>query len=161
MVLERRRIVAPFDGVVSMTFLQEGEWVQPGDPVLQLVAVDTLRVSGRVDSDAWSRGEIENRKVTVEVQLPRGRVLKVPGKIVYVSPVVDVGSVLPVAAEIETPMENGRPLIYAGMHGRMTIHTNQPAVADTRPTPPSIRSPVAPPARPTISPASRRAASPR
>ncbi len=156
--LERRKIVAPFDGVVSMTFLQEGEWVQPGDPVLQLVAVDTLRVSGRVDADAWSRGEIENRKVTVEVQLPRGRVLKVPGKVVYVSPVVDVGSVLPVAAEIETPMENGRPLIYAGTHGRMTIHTNQPAVADTRPTPPSIRPDVAP-SRPTISPASRRAPS--
>jgi multidrug efflux pump subunit AcrA (membrane-fusion protein) len=154
--LERRRIVAPFDGIVSMTYLQEGEWVQPGDPVLQLVAIDTLRISGRVDADSWARGEIENRKVTVEVELPRGRVVKVPGKIVYVSPVVDVGSVLPVSAEIETPMENGRPLVYAGMHCRMTIHTDQPAVADTRPTPPSIRSDAAP-ARPTISPASRRA----
>lgn len=166
--VERRRIVAPFDGVVSMTYLQEGEWVQPGDPVVQLVAENRLHVTGRLDATAWARGEIENRKVTVEVELPRGRVLKVPGKIVYVSPVIDVGSVLPVSAEIATPMENGVPLISEGMHGRMTIHTSQPAVADSRPQPPSIgaaeppvRRPASGPERPLIAPASRRAPVPK
>jgi multidrug efflux pump subunit AcrA (membrane-fusion protein) len=167
--LDRRKILAPFDGVVSMTFRQQGEWVQPGDPVIQLVAIDRLRVTGRLDATVWSRGDIENRKVTIEVTLPGGAVRKVEGKIVYVSPVIDVGSVLPVSAEFDTPMENGRPLIYAGMIGRMTIHTSQPAVADTRPMPPTYRSTVVaeprakspPPARPTIAPASRRAPSPQ
>ncbi len=166
--VERRRIVAPFDGVVAMTYLQEGEWVQPGDPVVQLVAENRLRVTGRLDATAWSRAEIENRKVTIEVELPRGRVVKVPGKIVYVSPVIDLGSVLPVAAEIESPRENGVPLIYGGMHGRMTIHTSQPAVADNRPQPPSIgaaepslRRPESSPERPSIAPASRRAPAPK
>ncbi len=167
--LDRLKILAPFDGVVSMTMRQQGEWVQPGDPVVQLVAIDRLRVTGRLDATVWSRGDIENRKVTVEVTLPGGAVRKVEGKIVYVSPVIDVGSVLPVSAEFDTPMENGRPLIYAGMTGRMTIHTSQPAVADARPEPPTYRSAVVaepraktlPPARPTIAPASRRAPSPQ
>jgi RND family efflux transporter MFP subunit len=167
--LERRKIVAPFDGVVSTTYRQQGEWVQPGDPVVKLVAINRLRVTGRLDATVWSRGNIENRKVSIEVTLPGGAVRKVDGKIVSVSPVIDVGSVLPVTAEFETPMDGAHPLIYAGMTGRMTIHTNQPAVADARPEPPINRATVAAeppakapaPARPTIAPASRRAPNPQ
>ena len=131
--LERRTLLAPFDGVVVKTYIQVGEWVQLGDPVVQLVRIDRLRVHGDVDASKWRRADIEDRNVTVDVTLPRGREVKVPGKIVFVSPVVGVGSKLPVYAEIETPMEGGRPLIYAGMTARMTIHTGQPAVPPVRP----------------------------
>jgi multidrug efflux pump subunit AcrA (membrane-fusion protein) len=135
--LERRTLVAPFDGIVARTYLQEGEWVQPGDAVVQLVRVDQLRIGSRLDGSKWSRRDIEGRKVTVEVTLPGGRKVTVNGKIVFVSPVVEVGSILPVVAEVDTPMENGRPLIYAGMRGRMTVHTNQPAAVDVRPAAPA------------------------
>ena len=57
--------------------------------------------------------------------LPRDRVVKVPGKIVFVSPVVAPGDELPVWAEIDTPMEDGRPLVRAGLKAKMTVHVNE------------------------------------
>ena len=139
--LNRRTLVAPFDGVVVKSYAQEGEWLQAGEPVIQVVRIDRLRIYGNLDASKWGRGDLEGRKCTVEVTLPRGRQVTVPGRIVFVSPVVGVGSKLPVWAEIETPMENGRPLIYAGMEARMTIHTDQPVADDARPAaPPTPRS---------------------
>jgi multidrug efflux pump subunit AcrA (membrane-fusion protein) len=139
--LDRRTLVAPFDGVVVKTYASEGEWLQAGEPVIQVVRIDRFRVYGNLDAQKWGRGDLEGRKCTIDVVLPRGRKLSVPGRIVFVSPVVGVGAKLPVWAEAETPMENDRPLIYAGMDARMTIHTDQPVADDARPAaPPTPRS---------------------
>ena len=43
-VLERHQLRAPFDGVVAAKLTEVGEWVTPGDAVLQLVATDDLRM---------------------------------------------------------------------------------------------------------------------
>jgi multidrug efflux pump subunit AcrA (membrane-fusion protein) len=150
-VLERRRLVAPFDGVVVKTFAQEREWVQAGDPVVQFVRIDRLRVYGNLDATKWTRGDIDGRKVTVEVALPRGRTKNVEGKVVFVSPVVGVESQTPVWAEIDAPMENGQPLVTAGMIARMTIHTNQPAAPAAKSAAPAAKAapPVPTPVRTT------------
>ena len=103
--------------MVVKIYTQVGEWVAPGDPVVQIVRVDRLRVYGNLDASKWTRSDIDGRKVTVDVTLPRGRDVNVPGKIVFVSPVVGVGQKLPVWAEIDTPMEDDRPLIFAGHAG--------------------------------------------
>ncbi len=124
----RRVLKAPFDGVVMQVYRHVGEWVSPGDPVVQIVRVDRLRVSGNLDASKWSPADIEGRPVTVEVKLPRGRVQEVQGKVVYVSPVVNVGQELPVVAEIDSPMENGRPVVRAGLKASMVIHVDQPPV---------------------------------
>jgi multidrug resistance efflux pump len=138
--LERRRLVAPFDGFLVKAYAQVGEWVQIGEPVLQVVRVDRLRVYGNLDGSKWTRTDIDGRKVTVEVILPRGRKVDVPGKIVFVSPVIGVDSQLPVWAEIDTPMEKGQPLVSAGMKARMTIHSNQLAPTAARPAVPAATS---------------------
>jgi RND family efflux transporter MFP subunit len=43
-VLSRLRLVAPFDGQVMDRAVDPGDWVNPGDPVLELVASDDLEV---------------------------------------------------------------------------------------------------------------------
>ena len=45
----RRRVVAPFAGVVDNRVAQLGEWVQPGSPIATLVQMDRVRVVGVVD----------------------------------------------------------------------------------------------------------------
>jgi multidrug efflux pump subunit AcrA (membrane-fusion protein) len=127
-----RVIRAPFDGVVVKVSKHVGEWVSPGDPIVQIVRVDRLRASGTLRATEWGPAEIDGRNVTVEVKQPRGQTAKVSGKVVYASPVVVLGQ-LPIIAEIDTPLDpNGRPLVHAGLVATMTIHVSQPVAPSAR-----------------------------
>ncbi len=131
--VERRILRAPFNGVVLQVKKHIGEWVSAGEPVVEVIRVDRLSIRGGLPADQWPPADIEGRKVTVEVLLPRGRVEKVPGQVVFVSPRVEGGKVQ-VWAEIDIPTEkDGRPLIPAGLTAKMTIHVNQPPAAPVRP----------------------------
>ncbi len=129
--LERRVLRAPFDGVVTSVVKKPGEWVAAGDPVMQVVGINRLRVMGNLDAAQWGPNDIAGRSVTVTVLLPRGRTLDVPGKVTYVSPVITLGH-LPVWAEIETPMEDNLPVVQAGLKASMKVHVSQP-VAQSAP----------------------------
>ncbi|NMT62920.1 efflux RND transporter periplasmic adaptor subunit [Marinobacter orientalis] len=54
-VLDRHRIEAPFDGVVSDRISDLGEWVTPGDQLLTLVDTTNLRLDFRVPQDYYQR----------------------------------------------------------------------------------------------------------
>ncbi|MEX0977451.1 MAG: HlyD family efflux transporter periplasmic adaptor subunit, partial [Pirellulales bacterium] len=123
--LDRRVLRAPFDGMVVKLSKKPGEWVAPGEPVVQIVGVNRLRVMGNLDASDWGPADIDGRDVTVEVTLPRGRTVKVPGKVTYVSPVVSLGQ-LPVWAEIAPSLEAGLPVVRAGLKASMTIHASKP-----------------------------------
>ena len=46
--LERTRILAPFDGVVSERWLQAGEWADHGDAIVRLVSIDNLEIATHI-----------------------------------------------------------------------------------------------------------------
>ncbi|HEX5446505.1 MAG TPA: HlyD family efflux transporter periplasmic adaptor subunit [Pirellulales bacterium] len=146
--LERRILRAPFDGIVVKVSKKPGEWVAPGDPVVQMVGIERLRVMGDVDATEWGQTDVEGRRVTVQVTLPRGRTVSVPGRVTYVSPVVTLGR-LEVWAEIAPEIKDGLPLVHAGLPAAMTIHVNQPAVAHA----PAYAPPPAPASNPAAAPA--------
>ena len=50
-ILSRHRLSAPFAGVVSTKLTELGEWVTPGQAVLELVATDELRLDFQVAED--------------------------------------------------------------------------------------------------------------
>ncbi len=50
-VLDRHQLKAPFDGVISAKLTELGEWVTPGQPVLELVALDDVRLDFPVAED--------------------------------------------------------------------------------------------------------------
>ncbi len=125
--LAKRTFKAPFDGVIVKVFRQVGEWVAPGEPVFRIARVDRLRVTANLDASTYAHSDVDGRPVTVEVSLPRGRKVPVEGKIVSVSPILGVGGkTLSVTAEIETPMENGRPVVRANQRASLTVHVNGP-----------------------------------
>ena len=121
--IRRHRIDAPVDGIVVTTFRQNGEWVNPGDPVLRVVRIDRLRVEGFVSARDFDRREIRKRPVKVEIELARGRKVQFLGKVVFVSPVVQAGSKYRVRAEVDNKMENGDWVMGPGMRATMTVHT--------------------------------------
>jgi RND family efflux transporter MFP subunit len=50
-ILARHTLKAPFSGVISTKLTELGEWVNPGQPVLELVAIDDVRLDFPVAED--------------------------------------------------------------------------------------------------------------
>jgi multidrug efflux pump subunit AcrA (membrane-fusion protein) len=126
--VERRRLVTPpwrgdanIDAVVVELSRRLGEWVQIGEPVMRLVRIDRLRVDGVLDAKEYRPSDIQDRPVQVSVLLPHtGSRQTFSGKIVYVKPVIE-GGTLQVRAEVENRKQDGVWILYPGMPAEMTI----------------------------------------
>jgi macrolide-specific efflux system membrane fusion protein len=86
-VLHKRRVVAPFAGMVAQVMRHGGEWVQPGQTTARLLRLDKVRAEGLVSAKI-ADGRWLGRGVVLQVEL-RGKLAEIPGKIVFVSPEVD------------------------------------------------------------------------
>jgi multidrug efflux pump subunit AcrA (membrane-fusion protein) len=120
--VERRRIISPLDAVVVRLYRHEGEWVNPGDPVVHLLRVDRLRVEGILSAKDYLLSEIEGRPVEVVVTLAHARQETFPGKIVFVNPLLlPNGRTFTVRAEVENRQQNGVWVLSPGLNATMTI----------------------------------------
>jgi macrolide-specific efflux system membrane fusion protein len=117
----RRQIVSPLAGVVVTIFHEKGEWVAAGEPVLQVIRIDRLRVEGFLNATEIGPDEVAGRPVAVDVQLAGGRTARFAGKVVFTSPLVQAGDKYRVRAEVENRSENGGPLLRPGTTATMTI----------------------------------------
>jgi multidrug efflux pump subunit AcrA (membrane-fusion protein) len=122
LAIERRVIVAPFDGIVEEMSRKQDEWVNPGDTILRLFRMDTMNVEGAVDQKLYDPHELQGCKVTVEVQFARERKETVEGRITKVSSVVRYDGMFTVRAEVANRQEHGTWLLRHGLPATMTIH---------------------------------------
>lgn len=84
--LRRHELQAPFEGVISRKLTEAGEWVTPGDPVLELLAVRGLRVDFRVPQGYFPR---IGQATPVELRLDALPGRSLPGRIGEIVPVSD------------------------------------------------------------------------
>lgn len=63
-VIKRHTIKAPFDGVISQRMGEVGEWIEPGNPLFELVALKELRVDVPVPQQFY---EAINRETDVSL----------------------------------------------------------------------------------------------
>ena len=119
--LARRQIVSPIDGVVVTIFHERGEWVNAGQPVLQVVRIDRLRVEGFLNAGEYSPEDVAGRPVTVDVALSGGRSGRFQGQVVYISPIVQAGNKYRVRAEVANRSDNGHPMLRPGMSATMNV----------------------------------------
>jgi multidrug efflux pump subunit AcrA (membrane-fusion protein) len=124
--IERRLIRSPIDGVVVDVAKHEGEWMQPGDTLAHVVRTDKLRVEGYVKIREALPAAVENRPVTVVVELDGGRREQFQGRIAFVKPVVESGDYR-VFAEVENRRDGGEWLLPAGQTAVMTNHLDAAA----------------------------------
>ena len=117
----RRQIASPLAGVVVTLFHEQGEWVAAGEPVLQVIRIDRLRVEGFLNATEVGPEEVANRPVAVEVQIAGGRTARFTGKVVFLSPLVQAGDKYRVRAEVENRTEGGTPVLRPGMTATMAI----------------------------------------
>ena len=115
--LKRHMITSPLRGRVIEHYKHRGEWVEPGENVMRLVRLDTLRAEGFVDAKSLST-DLTGSAVSLKVDLPGRGTVEFPGELVFVAPEVEptTGQVL-VRAEIE----NEELLLRPGLGARMAI----------------------------------------
>lgn len=134
--LELHSVRAPFAGVVALVRGRVGEWVQPGAPVVRLVAIDMLRAEGFAPAAAV--GELatgaavrftpeEGRdKAAGDAVAKTTPATEFVGKIGFISPETDpVTHQVRVWAEIDNRDHRLRP----GQQGRMQIILTSPKPA--------------------------------
>ncbi len=87
-LVERHRLKAPFAGVISRRYADPGEWVSPGDGLLELVATDDLRFDFQVGQDFF--GSI-SPDTAVEITLDSLRDTRLSARISAIVPVKNPG----------------------------------------------------------------------
>lgn len=129
LLLARRRIASPIDGVVVERALRTGEWIEPGQPAFRVVATDRLRAEGFAAGAAAS-GDLVGRSVRVMT----GSV-ESSGTVSFVSPEID-----PVSGQtrVVVLVDNSAGHLRAGTRCQLVIAAEtlgEPLSNHSRPTP--------------------------
>lgn len=119
--IQRRRILAPINGMVVERARDKGEWVQAGEVLMRIVRMDVLRVEGLLSAKDFDQYEIEGRPVKVCVELARGEEMEFQGQIVFVDPVVQFKGRYLVRAEVKNEKKNGAWVLKPGIEATMAI----------------------------------------
>jgi membrane fusion protein, multidrug efflux system len=88
-VLDRHEVRSPFDGVIVERLAEVGEWVNPGDPLVELVATEQLRFDFRVPQEYYD--EIDS-DTAVELESDAVPGFSADGRILAIVPVKDPGA---------------------------------------------------------------------
>ena len=121
-MVELLKVYSPIDGEVVEVRAHKGEAVQPTQPgVIHIVGLNKVWVEGQVSAAEFTREQLENRSVTVEVAIKSAgknstEKKSIAGKIVYVSPITEAGGGFMVRAEVvrekrdvPLPLQSRRP----------------------------------------------------
>lgn len=107
-------VSAPFSGLVSRRMVQLGEFVQPGTPLFELVALDPLEAVFSLTELDTERVRV-GQKVEIRVSAFEGRVFE--GVIIFVAPTVDPATrTLRIKAEVDNAHALLRPGLFARVH---------------------------------------------
>ncbi len=123
--LDAASIRAPFAGLVVRTFKSRGEAVQQGDPVLELVNPDRLRVEGYLPVAQRSIA-VTGATVQIRQQIADAAPVMLPGRLAFVDVAVEpVTQSIRIWAEVPNP----RGELLAGLSAAIQV----PAVVATVP----------------------------
>lgn len=124
--LKSYEITAPFSGVVSRVFKHKGEAVRQGDPIMEIVNTERMRVEGHVDiSEIW------NVRVGDSVEV----YLDIPGVDLDVEKEKFIGRIVFIDVEVEpvsrrvmvwADLANRNRMLRAGLTARMKILPSKP-----------------------------------
>jgi RND family efflux transporter MFP subunit len=105
---QMRQLVAPVAGVVTKVDIEVGEWAKPGEALIRLVDASTLVFKANLPMAAVGH---QKPAAVVPVLVEDGpRMVQVPAKVSFVSPVADAASgLVEVRADIANPGGRLRP----------------------------------------------------
>jgi len=84
--LKRHRLKAPFAGIISREFVEQGEWIQPGQVVVELVTLDGLRIDFQTPQSVYPKLD-KNSRLRIKLNSIPGELFD--GRIETIIPVTD------------------------------------------------------------------------
>lgn len=119
---------APFAGLVARRFVSEGEYVQPGQKLFELVALDPIEVEFHVPEKESSR-VAQDAPVAVRVAPFPDEVFQ--ARVTLVSPTIDPATrTLRVKAALPNPDGRLRPGLFARADLGIAVHENVPMIPE-------------------------------
>ncbi len=131
-IVDRHTLKAPFAGVISERLAELGEWVNPGDRLVELVATDNLRFDFRVGQESFAAISPQTPVEITFDALPDRSVL---GRVDTIVPVKNPGARTFLIRVLADNTEADNPLrITPGMsvRGKLDIDTGRIGVAVSR-----------------------------
>ncbi len=131
-IVARHTLRAPFAGVISQRHTELGEWVNPGDGLLDLVATDDLRFDFRVAQDYFA-ALTPDTPVTVTLDVAANR--DFAGRIDAIVPVNNPGARTFLVRVLANPTElEETPAVTPGMsvRGTLRLDTGRTGIAVSR-----------------------------
>ncbi|MDP1562774.1 MAG: HlyD family efflux transporter periplasmic adaptor subunit [Pirellulaceae bacterium] len=122
-LLDRHAIIAPWTGVVTKTLKRESEWVNAGDPILELVQMDRIWIEGSLDPSVIHPYQVSDKAAVVTLNLPGGEKVAFDGRITFVDTQV-IGDKYKVRAEVLNRQIENHWLLVPGMYVSMEIILN-------------------------------------
>lgn len=131
-IVARHSLTAPFAGVISERLAELGEWVIPGDGLLELVETDSLRFDFRVGQEHFNS---LSSQIPIEITLDAVPDEVIPGRIDTIVPVNSPGArtfLLRVLADTTAAAEPLRATPGMSVRGKLKVDTGRLGVAVSR-----------------------------
>ena len=116
-------IVAPFDGFISSEYTEVGNWINRGDPIVQIIQLDEIEIHAPVTAESVVRlrkGDV------IRVEFPELPNEIFTGTIARIVPVAAARArTFPVHIRLKNRIENETPLLLAGMLARVEVPVGQ------------------------------------
>ena len=117
--LKKHTVVAPFDGYVTAEYTESGAWISAGDPVVDLVELDTVEVEVGVPADQVVNLRLGQRIRVQCDQVPDELFI---GSLSRIVPAADTRArTFPVLIDIKNRIRNDTPLLMSGMVVRLEL----------------------------------------
>ena len=113
--LADRQLVAPFSGAITQILLKPGAAVAPYQPLVRLVDTSRCYFVGHIDGVAAAKLQLDQ---PVKIEVNGGQT--VPGKICFISPVVDAASGL---CRIKAIFDNADGTVRPGLAAQMVVES--------------------------------------
>jgi biotin carboxyl carrier protein len=115
--IEERKLIAPIDGMIVKIDAAEGVWLREGQPVLELVQLDTLWVQVQVSIKDREISEVDGKQAVVHVTFANGKKETFPGMVVFCEPSIESGDVFRAFIEMQNRRVGNHWLLQPGRSG--------------------------------------------
>lgn len=117
--ISKSEIKSPFNGFVSVQFTDVGAWIKQGDPIVEIIQLDIVEIQAPVTAEAVVHLRRGDR---IRVEFPELPDELFVGEIDRIVPVAAERSrTFPVQIRLTNRIENGFPVLFAGMLARVDV----------------------------------------